>query len=132
MQSKRELFFKSDSVGGGATATGPPSSAPPAPPLAPAGSLKDALAKRAATLPAETENHIETNGTAKLTNSSSVESAKSQVMAPPSAPAPPLPTNPPASAPLRSTENLLKVTDAILSFGLKRLLNSRSLNFGGE
>ncbi|XP_049877201.1 septin-7 isoform X2 [Pectinophora gossypiella] len=115
LQSKRELFFKSDSVSGsGASATGPPSGAPPAPPLAPS-ALKDALAKRAATLPEPQENnHHEANGTApgaKLTNSASVD--KPPGAAPPPTPAPPVPAcAPPAvPAPLRSTENIIKKTD---------------------
>ncbi|XP_063548595.1 septin-7 isoform X1 [Cydia strobilella] len=109
LQSKRELFFKSETVSG---ATGPPSSAPPAPPLAPS-ALKDSLAKRSATLPDNHENHHEANGappSAKLSNSVSIDSAKSNV--PPSAP-PPVPTTAPPSgpAPLRSTENIIKKTD---------------------
>ncbi|XP_047985345.1 septin-7 isoform X3 [Leguminivora glycinivorella] len=109
LQSKRELFFKSDTVSG---ASGPPSSAPPAPPLAPS-ALKDSLAKRSATLPDNHENHHEANGappSAKLSNSVSIDSAKSNV--PPSAP-PPVPTTAPPTGPvpLRSTENIIKKTD---------------------
>ncbi|KAL0851254.1 hypothetical protein ABMA28_007091 [Loxostege sticticalis] len=114
LQSKRELFFKSDSVsGGGVSATGPPIGAPPAPPVAPS-ALKDALAKRSATLPDPHENsHHETNGTAKLSNSVSVDAPpKPPTSAPPPTPAPPVPTSaPPATAPLRSTENIIKKTD---------------------
>ncbi|XP_073957831.1 septin 7-like protein pnut isoform X3 [Choristoneura fumiferana] len=112
LQSKRELFFKSESVSGGVS-TGPPSTAPPAPPLAPS-ALKESLAKRSATLPDTHENHHEANGavpTAKLSNSASVDSAKSA--APPANSAPPVPTTAPpgAPAPLRSTENIIKKTD---------------------
>ncbi|XP_053612696.1 septin-7 isoform X2 [Plodia interpunctella] len=111
LQSKRELFFKSESVSSG---TGPPSGAPPAPPLAPS-ALKDALAKRSATLPDPHENHHEANGTApstKLSNSVSVDS-KPPNTAPPPTPAPPVPTSAPptAPAPLRSTENIMKKPD---------------------
>ncbi|KAF9421606.1 hypothetical protein HW555_002539, partial [Spodoptera exigua] len=84
LQSKRELFFKSDSVsGGGVSATGPPLAAPPAPPSV----LKDALAKRATTLPDQLENnHHESNGTVtKLSNSVSKPDH------PPVAPKPELP-----------------------------------------
>lgn len=110
LQSKRELFFKSESVSGGVSTTGPPIGAPPAPPVAPS-SLKDALAKRSATLPDPHENsHHETNGTSKLSNSVSVDAPKPPTSAPPPTPAPPIPTSaPPASAPLRSTENIMKV-----------------------
>lgn len=114
MQSKRELFFKSDTVsGGGVSATGLPTAAPPAPPVAPS-ALKDALSKRSATLPDQQENtHHEPNGTApasKLSNSVSVDAGKTAAM-PPQMPAPPVPTSaPPATAPLRSTENIMKVT----------------------
>ncbi|KAJ2947814.1 hypothetical protein O0L34_g9602 [Tuta absoluta] len=111
LQSKRELFFKSDSVSG-VSATGPPCTAPPAPPLAPS-ALKDALAKRSATLPDPPENnHHEANGMAgKLTNSASVDKPPSA--APPPTPAPPVPTSAPpgAPAPLRSTENIMKKND---------------------
>ncbi|KOB79406.1 putative septin [Operophtera brumata] len=110
LQSKRELFFKSDTVSGG-SATGPPISAPPAPPTA----LKDALAKRSATLPDALENnHHEPNGpaqNAKLTNSASVDNApKLTSSGPPSNSAPPVPTGPPGSV-LRSTENIIKKPD---------------------
>ncbi|KAJ0182579.1 hypothetical protein K1T71_001948 [Dendrolimus kikuchii] len=113
LQSKRELFFKSDTVsGGGVSATGPPVAAPPAPPSA----LKDALAKRSATLPDPHENnHHEPNGTAaitKLINSVSVDVPKQPNTVPPATPAPPVPTSAPPStpitAPLRSTENIIK------------------------
>ncbi|XP_052758847.1 septin-7 isoform X3 [Galleria mellonella] len=113
LQSKRELFFKSDSVSGGVSATGPPSGAPPAPPIAPT-ALKDALAKRSATLPDSYDsNHHEANGTAlptKLSNSVSVDTPKLSNSAPPSTPAPPVPTTAPPSGPvpLRSTENIMK------------------------
>ncbi|XP_013191291.2 septin-7 isoform X2 [Amyelois transitella] len=113
LQSKRELFFKSDSVSGG---TGPPPGAPPAPPIAPS-ALKDALAKRSATLPDPHENHHEANGTtpaAKLSNSVSVDSnSKPPNTAPPPTPAPPVPSSAPpaAPAPLRSTENIMKKPD---------------------
>ncbi|CAB3239898.1 unnamed protein product [Arctia plantaginis] len=111
LQSKRELFFKSDSVsGGGVSGTGPPTAAPPAPPS----SLKDALAKRATTLPDQLENnHHESNGTAKLSNSVSVDAAKPPNVAPPPTPAPTIPTSAPPNAPppLRSTENILKKPD---------------------
>ncbi|XP_063820956.1 septin-7 [Ostrinia nubilalis] len=111
LQSKRELFFKSDSVSGGVSATGPPMGAPPAPPVAPS-ALKDALAKRSATLPDHEISHHETNGTAKLSNSVSVDAPKPPTSAPPPTPAPPVPTSaPPATAPLRSTENIIKKTD---------------------
>ncbi|XP_059045774.1 septin-7 isoform X3 [Achroia grisella] len=113
LQSKRELFFKSDSVSGGVSATGPPSGAPPAPPIAPS-ALKDALAKRSATLPdSHDSNHHEANGTAlptKLSNSVSVDTPKlSSAAALPTA-APPVPTTAPPSVPtpLRSTENIMK------------------------
>lgn len=113
LQSKRELFFKSDTVSGGVSATGPPVSAPPAPPSA----LKDALAKRSATLPEPHENnHHEPNGTAaitKLSNSVSVDVPKPPNTAPPPTPAPAMPVSAPPSAPvtvpLRSTENIIKV-----------------------
>lgn len=113
LQSKRELFFKSDSVsGGGVSATGPPITAPPAPPSA----LKDALAKRSTNMPEPHENnHHEANGTApltKLSNNVSVEAPKPPSTAPPQMPAPPAPTSAALSAnapaPLRSTENLIK------------------------
>lgn len=112
LQSKRELFFKSDTVsGGGVSATGPPIAVPPAPPS----SLKDALAKRATTLPDQLENnHHESNGTTKLSNSVSVDAAtKPPLVAPPPTPAPPVPTTVPPSAPtpLRSTENIMKKPD---------------------
>ncbi|XP_075971763.1 septin 7-like protein pnut isoform X5 [Anticarsia gemmatalis] len=111
LQSKRELFFKSDSVsGGGVSATGPPIAAPPAPPS----SLKDALAKRATTLPDQLENnHHESNGTAKLSNSVSVDTTKPPSVAPPPTPVPPVPTSAPPNAPppLRSTENIIKKPD---------------------
>ncbi|XP_045527345.1 septin-7 isoform X2 [Pieris brassicae] len=108
LQSKRELFFKSESVSsGGVSATGLPNATPPAPPLAPS-SLKDALAKRSATLPEPQENnHVEANGTAKLISSASVD-IKSN---PPQMPAPPVPTSAPPAAPLRSTENIIKKPD---------------------
>ncbi|XP_069362182.1 septin-7 isoform X2 [Maniola hyperantus] len=115
LQSKRELFFKSDTVsGGGVSATGLPTAAPPAPPVAPS-ALKDALAKRSATLPDSQENsHHEPNGTAsaaKLSNSVSVDAGKTSAM-PPQMPAPPVPTTaPPGTAPLRSTENIMKKPD---------------------
>lgn len=104
------MFFKSDSTsGGGVAATGPPAGAPPAPPSA----LKDALAKRAATLPDQLENnHYESNGTInKLSNSVSVDTSKPPTSAPPPTPAPPVPTTAPpgGTAPLRSTENIIKV-----------------------
>ncbi|XP_026731501.1 septin-7 isoform X3 [Trichoplusia ni] len=112
LQSKRELFFKSDSVsGGGVSATGPPIGAPPAPPSV----LKDALAKRATTLPDQLENnHHESNGTVnKLSNSVSVDASKPPNSAPPPTPAPPVPTSAPPAAPppLRSTENIIKKPD---------------------
>ncbi|CAG4965082.1 unnamed protein product [Colias eurytheme] len=112
LQSKRELFFKSESVSsGGVSATGLPNVAPPAPPLAPS-SIKDALAKRSATLPEPQENnHLEANGTAppnKLSSSASVDVGKS---GPPQMPAPPIPTSAPPPAPLRSTENIIKKPD---------------------
>ncbi|KAG6455209.1 hypothetical protein O3G_MSEX009092 [Manduca sexta] len=114
LQSKRELFFKSDTVSGGGVSASVPPGAPPAPPSA----LKDALAKRAATLPEPHENnHHEPNGTApnKLSNSVSVDAAKPPSTAPPPTPAPPVPTvAPPAApmpAPLRSTENIMKKPD---------------------
>ncbi|XP_050347832.1 septin-7 isoform X1 [Nymphalis io] len=115
LQSKRELFFKSDTVsGGGVSATGLPNAAPPVPPMAPS-ALKDALAKRSATLPDPTESsHHEPNGTAavKLSNSVSVDVGKTSSM-PPQMPAPPVPTTapPPVNAPLRSTENIMKKSD---------------------
>ncbi|CAH2211505.1 jg27408, partial [Pararge aegeria aegeria] len=115
LQSKRELFFKSDTVtGGGVSATGLPTAAPPAPPVAPS-ALKDALAKRSATLPDQQENsHHEPNGTApaaKLSNSVSVDAGRPSAM-PPQMPAPPVPTTaPPVTAPLRSTENIMKKSD---------------------
>ncbi|XP_013176250.1 PREDICTED: septin-7 isoform X3 [Papilio xuthus] len=97
LQSKRELFFKSESVGG---STGLPSGAPPAPPVAPS-ALKDALAKRSATLPDALENnHHEANGL----KHTSTDVGKA---APPQMPAPPPPTTaPPAS--LRNTDNIKK------------------------
>ncbi|CAG4979099.1 unnamed protein product [Parnassius apollo] len=106
LQSKRELFFKSDSVsGGGVNVPGLPSGAPPAPPVAPS-ALKDALSKRSATLPEPHEsNHHEANGV-KISNSVSVDAAKTT--APPQMPAPPVPTTAPPSVP-RSTENIKKV-----------------------
>lgn len=112
LQSKRELFFKSDSVsGGGVSATGPPLAAPPAPPSV----LKDALAKRATTLPDQLENnHHESNGTVtKLSNSVSADVSKPPSAAPPPTPAPPVPTSAPPGAPppLRSTENIIKKPD---------------------
>ncbi|CAG9796669.1 unnamed protein product [Diatraea saccharalis] len=110
LQSKRELFFKSDSVSGSVSTTGPPMGAPPVPPVAPS-ALKDALSKRSATLPDPHENnHHETNGTAKLSNSVSVDAPKPPLSAPPPTPAPPVPTSAPPSAPvpLRSTENIMK------------------------
>ncbi|PZC80182.1 hypothetical protein B5X24_HaOG215273 [Helicoverpa armigera] len=110
LQSKRELFFKSDSVsGGGVSATGPPIAAPPAPPSV----LKDALAKRATTLPDQLENnHHESNGSiSKLSNSVSVDANKPPSSAPPPTPAPPVPTSAPPGAPLRSTENIIKKPD---------------------
>lgn len=120
MQSKRELFFKSDTVsGGGVSATGLPNTAPPAPPIAPS-ALKDALAKRSATLPDPSENsHHEANGTAsaaKLSNSVSVDAGKPSM--PPQMPAPPVPTMAPPSinAPLRSTENIMKVSLYLTQF----------------
>ncbi|XP_047518843.1 septin-7 isoform X7 [Pieris napi] len=108
LQSKRELFFKSESVSsGGVSATGLPNTTPPAPPLAPS-SLKDALAKRSATLPEPQENnHVEANGTAKLISSASVDIKPN----PPQMPAPPVPTSAPPAAPLRSTENIIKKPD---------------------
>nr|XP_032528903.1 septin-7 isoform X2 [Danaus plexippus plexippus] len=116
LQSKRELFFKSDTVsGGGVSATGLSTAAPPAPPLG-SSALKEALAKRSATLPDPPENsHHEANGTApasKLSNSVSVDTGKINAM-PPQMPAPPVPTTapPPVSAPLRSTENIMKKSD---------------------
>ncbi|XP_047538350.1 septin-7 isoform X2 [Vanessa atalanta] len=115
LQSKRELFFKSDTVsGGGVSATGLPNAAPPVPPMAPS-ALKDALAKRSATLPDPTESsHHEPNGTAavKLSNSVSVDVGKTSSM-PPQMQAPPVPTTapPPVNAPLRSTENIMKKSD---------------------
>ncbi|XP_046966077.1 septin-7 isoform X4 [Vanessa cardui] len=115
LQSKRELFFKSDTVsGGGVSATGLPNAAPPVPPMAPS-ALKDALAKRSATLPDQTESsHHESNGTAavKLSNSVSVDVGKTSSM-PPQMQAPPVPTTapPPVNAPLRSTENIMKKSD---------------------
>ncbi|CAG9581326.1 unnamed protein product [Danaus chrysippus] len=116
LQSKRELFFKSDTVsGGGVSATGLSTAAPPAPPLG-SSALKEALAKRSATLPDPPENsHHEANGTApasKLSNSVSVDTGKINSM-PPQMPAPPVPTTapPPVSAPLRSTENIMKKSD---------------------
>ncbi|CAH0724796.1 unnamed protein product, partial [Brenthis ino] len=116
LQSKRELFFKSDTVsGGGVSATGLPNTAPPVPPIAPS-ALKDALSKRSATLPDPPENsHHEPNGTAsavKLSNSVSVDVGKTSSM-PPQMPAPPVPTMAPPSinAPLRSTENIMKKSD---------------------
>ncbi|XP_047041526.1 septin-7 isoform X3 [Helicoverpa zea] len=110
LQSKRELFFKSDSVsGGGVSATGPPIAAPPAPPSV----LKDALAKRATTLPDQLENnHHESNGSiSKLSNSVSVDANKPPSSAPPPTPAPPVPTSAPPGASLRSTENIIKKPD---------------------
>ncbi|XP_026320106.1 septin-7 isoform X2 [Hyposmocoma kahamanoa] len=114
LQSKRELFFKSETVSsGGVSTTGPPSAAPPAPPLAPS-ALKDALAKRSATLPEPHEsNHHEPNGTAataKLTNSASIDVAKTNNAVPPATPAPPVPNSAPPAAPplLRSTDNIKK------------------------
>ncbi|XP_045484627.1 septin-7 isoform X5 [Pieris rapae] len=108
LQSKRELFFKSESVSsGGVSATGLPNATPPAPPLAPS-SLKEALAKRSATLPEPQENnHVEANGTAKLISSASVDIKPN----PPQMPAPPVPTSAPPAAPLRSTENIIKKPD---------------------
>lgn len=114
LQSKRELFFKSDTVsGGGVSATGLPNAAPPVPPMAPS-ALKDALAKRSATLPDPPESgHHEPNGTAavKLSNSVSVDTVGKTSSMPPQMPAPPVPTTapPPVTAPLRSTENIMKV-----------------------
>ncbi|XP_072944359.1 septin-7 isoform X2 [Epargyreus clarus] len=114
LQSKRELFFKSDTVsGGGVSATGLANAAPPAAPIAPS-ALKDALAKRSATLPDPLENnHHDANGGApnKLSNSVSVDVGKPT--APPQMPAPPVPTSAPPSvpAPLRSTENIIKKPD---------------------
>nr|XP_037867001.1 septin-7 isoform X5 [Bombyx mori] len=110
LQSKRELFFKSDTVsGGGVSASVPPSAAPPAPPS----TLKDALSKRSATLPEPQEtNHVEANGIAtKHSNSVSVDVSKPPSTAPPPTPAPPVPISaPPAPVPtpLRSTENIMK------------------------
>lgn len=91
------------------SATGPPIAAPPAPPSV----LKDALAKRATTLPDQLENnHHESNGTvSKLSNSVSVDASKPPSSAPPPTPAPPVPTSAPPGGPppLRSTENIIKV-----------------------
>ncbi|CAG9132281.1 unnamed protein product [Plutella xylostella] len=101
LQSKRELFFKSDTV-----APGPPSSAPPAPPLGHS-ALKEALAKRSATLPDPPENHHESNGVAKLSNSVSVDGKPNS--APPPTPAPPVPTVAVAPTQIRTTDN--KKTD---------------------
>lgn len=108
LQSKRELFFKSDSVGGGVAA--PPTSAPPAPPLAPT-ALKDALSKRSATLPAEGHENNHHDSISKLSNSVSVDGAKLPTQMP--VPAPPVPTSAPpvAPTPLRSTENIIKKPD---------------------
>ncbi|KAL4702961.1 hypothetical protein ACJJTC_008739 [Scirpophaga incertulas] len=115
LQSKREQFFKSDSISGGVSATSPPMGAPPAPPVAPS-ALKDALAKRSATLPEPHDNnHHETNGTptAKLSNSVSVDAPKPPMTAPPPTPAPPVPISQPpvVPTPLRSTENIMKKTE---------------------
>lgn len=113
LQSKRELFFKSDSVSGSGVSSSVPSAAAPA---VPSTALKDALAKRSATLPEPHENNLhETNGApavAKLSNSVSVDTPKPPSTAPPSTPAPPVPTSAPpvapAPTPLRSTENIIK------------------------
>ncbi|XP_013134948.1 PREDICTED: septin-7 isoform X3 [Papilio polytes] len=98
LQSKRELFFKSESVSGSA---GLPSGAPPAPPVAPS-ALKDALAKRSATLPDALENnHHEPNG---IKINSTLDTGKA---APPQMPAPPPPTTAPPSS-LRNIDNIKK------------------------
>ncbi|XP_041975881.1 septin-7 isoform X3 [Aricia agestis] len=105
LQSKRELFFKSDTVSGGA----PGLPAAPAPPS----SIKDALAKRSATLPDPTENnHHEANGINNKISNSISDQGKTGTM-PPQTPAPPIPTTTPPAvpAPLRSTENIMKKPD---------------------
>ncbi|GBP22001.1 Protein peanut [Eumeta japonica] len=117
LQSKRELFFKSDSMSGGVAATGAAGSVAPAvPPLASA-ALKEALSKRAATLPADadTNHHDAAN---KLSNSVSVDNARpvAPLSAPPPTPAPPPPAVPTSilhnmPSALRATDNALKKLD---------------------
>ncbi|XP_050666250.1 septin-7 isoform X2 [Leptidea sinapis] len=105
LQSKRELFFKSESVSGGGVS---------APPLA----VKDGsgLVKRATTLPEPHENHAEANGVAanKLSGNVAVDGKTDSKPQMP-APAPPVPTAAPppvpTAAPLRNIENIIKKPD---------------------